>query len=127
MYSRLRPQSSKEGLMALNIVGKACQFSSDLSKATITIESDLPGPPFTDGIYELEQVGARNLAIAYAGQVGMGVAHLNGNTSSVYPVNSDGVPLHEVRGPAGEPLPPQHPKMQPARYRIDVPVTKPIR
>jgi hypothetical protein len=34
------------------------------------------------------------------------------------------LPLEQVRGDQGEVLPPQHPRMQVARYRIDIPVCR---
>lgn len=111
----------------LNVIESACQFAADGSRGTVVIESDQGGPPFTDAFQELDSQDAVALAQQYAVTRGCSPAYLNGNKGSIYPVNKDGLSLEHVRGDKGEALPQQHPKMQPTRYRVDVPVSRPIR
>jgi hypothetical protein len=81
---------------------------------------------FPRAIEELGGVDARNLALQYAAQCGMGDPRINGNTSGAYPVNSEGKALDAVRDKDGNVPPPQAPEMQIAHYRIDIPVCRPI-
>lgn len=113
--------------MALSVVESACQFASALDRGVITIESDLTGPPFSNAFEELQSQAAKDLALSYATQRGVVPAFLNSMTVQPYPVNSDGLSMEQVRGPGNEPLPQNHPKMQPARYRVDVQVARPFR
>jgi hypothetical protein len=62
-----------------------------------------------------------------AAEGGMGQAHINGIGNSVFPVNKEGVPLDQVRGPNGTPLDPRDPLMQPYRYRTEIQVARPFR
>jgi len=111
----------------LKIVDNECVFSSDCGKGMVIVESDRGGPPFLDAFTELESKETIELAQQYAATRGCAPALLNGNRVGPYPVNSAGVPIDMVRGANNEPLAPQHPLMQPARYRVSVPVTRPIR
>jgi hypothetical protein len=111
----------------LQVIVEASQFAPDGSRGTVVIESDCTGPPFTEAFQELESQAAVSLAQQYATTQGCSPAYLNGNKSGAYPVNADGLSLEQVRGGKGEPLPQTHPKMQPARYRVDVPVSRPLR
>lgn len=111
----------------LQVIPEASLFHPDGSRGTVVIESDQGGPPFTDAFQELESQGAVQLAQQYATSQGCAPAYLNGNKIGPYPVNNDGLSLEQVRGPKGEALPQQHPKMQPFRYRVDVPVSRPLR
>ena len=108
--------------MALKIIDTACEFLPDRSKGRIVVESDIDGPPYEKAFAELMDLSARTYALNCASQLGCNPACLNGNTEGPYPVNSQGLSLDKVRGPDGKSLPPQHPLMQPRRYRIDVPV-----
>lgn len=112
--------------MAMGIIESACDFSPDMSKGTVVIECDAEQGNFAKAFDELGTQEARAVALAYASRKGMGSARLNGNVDGPYAVNSKGQPLDEVRGENGKPLPQQHPTMQPARYRITVPVCQPI-
>lgn len=107
----------------LQVVQQASQFTQDFSRGTVVVESDIT-ENFGLAIEELGTTEARTLALGYAAQVGVGDARINGNPSGAYPINVKGVSLEDVRGPNGEALPPQHPMMQPARYRVDIPVTR---
>lgn len=112
--------------MALQVVEAACEFSPGLDRAEIVIESTYGQGEFPKAFDELNSVDARNLALSYGASRGMGSTRINGNTVGPYPVNGDGVPLDEVRDGEGKALPQTHPKMQPGRYRLTVPVTRPI-
>jgi hypothetical protein len=111
----------------LSVAEKFCQFHADRSRGMVVVESDAEGPPFTQSFAELESVDARTLAQGYAATQGVVSARINGNLSSPYPVNAQGEPLDAVKGPDGSPLPAAHPRMQPSKYRIDVPVCTPLR
>ncbi len=99
-----------------------CQFAADNSKATIFLENQ--NLDFPRAIEELGSVDSRNLAIGYASKCGVGDARQNGNIIGPYAVNEDGVPLDEVADQRGKPYPPQHPKMQPRKYRVEVPICR---
>jgi len=111
----------------LKVVEAACVFEPDRSRGQVTIESDQGGPPFTDAFQELEGQGSVQLAQQYACAMGCAPAYLNGNKIGPYPVNAEGLSLENVRDEKGQPLHQSHPRMQPSRYRVDVPVSRPIR
>ncbi len=111
----------------LSIVTSKCQFGNTLENGTVVVESDKSGPPFHDAFEELKDRRAVDLATKYADSQGISPAWLNGSVGSPYPVNKHGVPLEEVRGPNGKPLPQTHEDMQPALYRVDIKVQRPIR
>lgn len=113
--------------MSLLIVEAACQTTPDRSRGMIVVESDCEGPPFTDAFHELDSQDARALAQGYAAQLGIAPAFINGNVQGPYPVNFEGLSLEHVRDGDGKALPQNHPRMQPKRYRVDVPVTRPLR
>jgi hypothetical protein len=96
------------------------------ARGVVVIESDAGGPPFHQAWAELEGQDAVALAQTWAGLRGCTPAYLNGNRTAPYPVNKDGLSLENVRGPRGEPLPQTDPLMQPARYRVDIPVARPL-
>ena len=102
----------------LHPVEAACHFAPDMSHGTIVVESDLA--EFPRAIDEVNSTEARNLAITAAAQRGMADPRINGNPSGAYPVNSEGCSLYQLRDERGQSLPPQHPKMQIARYRNDI-------
>ncbi len=109
--------------MALTVIEDACKFTEDGGQGVVCIQSDRASQ-FNIAIEELQAVESRNLAVRYAASRGMGDPRINGNIGYPYPVNSRGVSLEQVRDESGKSLPPQHPEMQPARYRVDVPVTR---
>jgi hypothetical protein len=106
----------------LLVVESACQFAPDRSKGVVVIESDCSGPPFTAAFTELDSAEARRLAIVYAQSAGVVPPRINGNVIGPYPVNSEGMSFENIHDEQGQPLPAGHPRMQPKRYRIDVPV-----
>lgn len=113
--------------MALSIVESVSKFAQDKSHATVVVESDL-GPPFSRAFAELDGFDAVSLAQDFAARNGCAPAYVNGNKDGPYPVNSDGVPLDEVhRDENGNPLSDLHPKMQPVRYRLTIPIARPFR
>ena len=108
----------------LHIVDAASNptFTPERSRVTVVLESDIVGH-WSQAILELtEGGGARNEALAWAARNGMSQPCLNGNMSGAYAINSAGEQLADVKDPQGQPLPPKHPRMQIARYRIDVPL-----
>jgi len=113
--------------MSLNVVENACTFTGDRSRGVVVIESDAPGPPFTESFHELDSTDARNLALQFSAGCGLAPPRINGNVIGPYPINGEGLSLEHVKDGQGQPLPPQHPRMQVARYRIDVPVAAALR
>lgn len=110
--------------MALQIVEAACRFEPDMSRGLVVIESDQGSGHFQQAFFELESQDARHLALGYAARAGMGDTRINGNLSGIYPINSEGLSLELVRDEKQQPLPQTHARMQPHRYRVDVPVTR---
>jgi hypothetical protein len=106
----------------LSVVEDQCTFAADRRSGKIVVTST--NENFGGAIEDLSQKPARDLALAYAATNGVSDARINGNVIGPYAVNVDGVPLENV--PATMPqlaeIPPAHPKMQPASYRLDVPV-----
>lgn len=109
--------------MGLHVVEAACRFSQDRAQATIFIESDITHD-FPAAIEGLSSTEARNLALGYAAQSGVPDPRLNGNVPHPFPINSEGLSLEQVRDEVGNSLPPQHPRMQIARFRVEVPVCR---
>ncbi len=109
--------------MGMKVIPEASKFSDDNGQGVVVVECDRASE-FNLAIEELQGIGARNLAIKYATERGVGDARINGNIGYPYPVNSQGKSLEVVKDGEGNPLPPAHPLMQPARYRTDVPVTR---
>ena len=105
------------------IVEDACTFAPDKSKATIVVESkELEN--FAKAIDDLDGLAVKALATGYAASEGVADPRLNGLVRCGYAVNEDGVDLLKVCGANNEPLPADHPKKQPAAYRVDVPLTR---
>lgn len=113
--------------MSLQIVTAACEFAPDRSRGKVVLESDCGGPPFHESFDELNSQEAVQLALNFASQMGCAPAHLNGNKSSPYAVNGEGLSLDAVKDGQGNVLPATDPRMQPVRYRVDVPVSRPMR
>jgi hypothetical protein len=111
----------------LKVIEAASQFQPDGSRGVVIIESDQTGPPFNAAFDELGGAEAVELAQRFAQTKGVAPAFLNGNKLGPYAVNADGRPLEEVKDENGKSLPQTHPKMQPHRYRLDVPVARPLR
>lgn len=110
-------------LEPLFVVVEQCKFAADRSAATITVEARRRDN-FSLAIEDLQGTPARHLAISFAAQQGVPDPRQNGNVVGPYPVNSEGTPLENVVDQAGQPLPQQDPRMQPAAYRVDVPVCR---
>jgi len=106
----------------MSVVADACTFAPNRATAEIVIESS--NENFANAIEELRSVACKNLAIAYATTQGMGDPRINGNVMSAYPVNEEGIALEDLRGGDDKPLHPTDPRMQPAKYRTSVPVTR---
>ncbi len=109
----------------LCVVEKKTKFSADCSRGTVVVECDLKAAGdggFGESFTLLQSLAAKQLALAYAASRGMSSPSLNGMSSSPYPVNAEDTPLDAVKDADGEPLPSNHEKMQPAKYRIDVDV-----
>lgn len=105
------------------IVEDACKFTADMRTGTVVVEND--EPKFPVAIEQLREGSeAKNLALAYATTKGMSDAALNGMSNHPYSVNSKGLTQEDAIRGAGKPLPPRSPELQPARYRVDVPVIR---
>src|SRR5262245_5091816 len=101
------------------------RFTEDRSRGLVVLSSDLgKAGNFVAAIDELSSMDARHKALGFANANGVGDARINGSPGSPYPVNSEGLPLDQVKGEAGEPLNMRHPRMQVERYRVDIPVTR---
>jgi hypothetical protein len=110
--------------MTLQVVEAACSFANDFSSGQVVIESSITDQ-FAQAIDELGGTEARNLAIHFAARCGCSDPRINGSPGGAYPINKHGQSLDQVRDQAsGQPLPPQHPDMQIARYRVDIPICK---
>ena len=109
--------------MGLKVIADASKFTDDNGQGVVVIECDRT-TDFNVAIEELQGIAARNLAIKFAAERGMGDPRINGSIGYPYAVNSQGRSLEMVKDEAGNSLPPQHPLMQPAKYRTDVPVTR---
>ena len=107
----------------MQVVEKLCEFGADMSSGRIMIQSN-EDSNFGQAIEELSSVEARNLAIAHAAKNGMADPRINGTVEHPFAVNEYGKSLDEVKDADGNSLPPQHPKMQPAAYRVSVPVCR---
>ena len=108
--------------MALRVVEEASNFSEDFTSGIVVLESDLERGGLA--IEELTGHNARHKALGYANSKGVADARINGTPTGAYPINADGKSLDEVKDENGESLPPQHPDMQAAARRIDVPVVR---
>lgn len=113
--------------MAIAVVEDRCKFAPNMGTGVVTLESDHGPGEFGQAFNELQEgMEARNMALSYAATRGMGTVRLNGNVVGPYPVNAQGVPLDAVKDAAGETPDQKHPLMQPARYRVDVPLCRPL-
>ncbi len=110
--------------MALRVVEEASLTNSENNPDNImvVIESDQGDPDFNLAIDELQGVQAKQEAIRYATRIGIVPCACKPHGPGAYPVNHEGLPLHDVRDENGQSLPPQHPRMQVNRYRIDIPI-----
>ena len=107
---------------AMTIVVPETTFSPDYTAAMVVVRDTTR--PFPTAIANLDGMAARNMALAYAAQQGLTDPRINGMVGAAYAVNEDGVPVAIVTGDDGKPLPPTHPKRQPAAYQVDVPVCR---
>jgi len=112
--------------MALAVIEKACTFAPDLSKGTVVIESDCEREQFPLAFEELTSPAVANLALQYATTRGILSPRINGTPEGPFAVNYEGVPIDAVRNEQGEPYPMTHEKMIPKRYRVTVPVCRPL-
>ena len=106
-------------LTVLQVIEKATNYSPDMTRGVIVIESDLGQGKFPEAMEELSGNEAKHFALNTVAH--MGLTHINGNIIGPYPGNSNGTVLGSDADAA---LPPTHPDRQPHRYRIDVPVTR---
>lgn len=107
--------------MAVHVVERACVGDDGLSKITVVLRSDKE--TLSERITELQDTNqARNLALRYAGSLGMHSPRLTGMATAAYPINRNGVPLDQVKGPRGEPLDMRHQDMQVADHWLEIPL-----
>lgn len=111
------------GIEFVTVVPDKSTFDTDLHRGTVVLES--ADRDFARAIETLRSAEVRNLAIAHAAKQGMSGPRINGNVT-VYPVNLDGLPLDQVVDASGQTPAQTHPRMQPRRYRVDVPVARPF-
>lgn len=109
--------------MSLHVIAAASKFTDDNGQGVVVVECDRASH-FNLAIEELQGTPARNLAIKFAAERGLGDPRINGNIGYPYAINSEGLSLELVKDGEGNPLPQTHPRMQPARYRVDVPVCR---
>lgn len=109
--------------MGLSVVPAACKFTDDNGQGVVVIECDR-ADKLNLAIEELQGTPARNLAIKFAAERGVGDPRINGNIGYPYAVNAEGLSLEAVKDEAGNSPPQTHPRMQPARFRVDVPVCR---
>ena len=109
--------------MGLQVVEPACTFDAELANGVVVIESD-EVENFGLAIEELTHADAKRLARAYATTRGCTPCACKPDSTSAYPINAEGLGLEDVRDEQNNPLPATHPRMQVARYRIDVPVVR---
>ena len=107
---------------SLFVVEDKSSLSADRSHATVFIQSRVNRAPFGLAIEELGSTAARRLAQSFAAARGVATPSINGNNVGPYPVNDDGIPLDQIADATGKPLDPQHAKMQPAAYRVEIPI-----
>ncbi len=92
------------------------------NRAEATIESELKSLPLQ--IEEVGSAAARNLVLAEASKAGIkGMPGISRTVNAAFPVNSDGVAIENLTDEQGNPLPPQHPRMQPVAYRATYEIT----
>lgn len=108
----------------LQVVEKACRFTEDLAEGVVVLESDITEPNFAGAIEELQGAGAKQMAVGVGSRLGCSPCACKPHGAGAYPINAEGLPLDQVVGEDKKPLPPQHPRMQVARYRVDVPVAR---
>jgi len=109
--------------MGLHIVEQGSRFAPDNGSGIVMLESDITDH-FPNAIEELQSTEAKNLAVQFASQRGVADPRLNGMSPGVYPINAEGVSLDQVAGEDGQALHPAHPRMQVARYRADISITR---
>lgn len=109
--------------MGMFVKEELCKFADDKKKGIIVLESDEKFN-FPNAIEELRSMQARNMAIGHAAQLGCADPRINGVASPAYAVNQDGESLEKL-ATEGE-FPPQHPKLQVASYRVDIPICGPM-
>ena len=110
--------------MGLQVVEQASKVDESGSDAVVVVESD-EVTNFGLAIEELQSSTAKHMACQWASQKGLAPAACKPHGAGAYPINGEGLSLEYVLDEeTKEPLPPQHPRMQPARYRIDVPVAR---
>lgn len=112
--------------MALTVVVSKSEFQPDASRGVVVIESDI-GPPFTGAFDELQSLDAVKMAQQYAAAKGCSPPMVNGNKIGPYAITAEGLSLDQVKDKDGNVLPQSDPRMQPAKFRLDVPMARSIR
>lgn len=106
--------------MAFTVVKSASTFDENLTFGTVVVSCDEKN--HSAAIEMLRGPEPRKMALAYARTKKVNDPSINDNISHPYPVNKEGLLLSEVTDKDGKPLPPTHPRRQPAEYRVDVPI-----
>ncbi len=98
------------------------ELHGDGSRGAVTVESDLKEFPLQ--IEELTSSKAREQVLAEAVKAGIkGLPGISRTVDPPYPINSNGEAIENLKDDEGNPLPPQHPRAQPAAYRARYEVT----
>lgn len=98
------------------------KLDGDGSRGTVLIESD--AETFPAQIEELTSARAREHVLMSAVKEGVkGQPGISRLAEPPFPINADGETIENLRDDAGEPLPPQSPRMQPISYRARYEVT----
>lgn len=89
------------------------------SKGVVVIESEQTN--YARAIEELRGMKAREMALKYAAEKGLGSPAINGNPVGPYAVNARGETTEELEKQG---IAATDPRRQPHRYRVEIPVTK---
>lgn len=104
------------------VIEAASYLAPNMAEGLIVIGSTAKNPQ--TATHELLQREVRQMACRYAHEKGMENPGVSGTPRGPYPVNAKGVSLDQVKGPDGQLPPKDHPDMQIAEWRIDVPIVR---
>lgn len=107
--------------MAVTVVESACTVAQDGLSARIVLESDETALQLA--IEELKEPEPRRMAINYARQLHVNDPRIGGSSQQPYAINSDGIPLDEVRNRDGSAVAGTDPRMAAKKFRISIPIS----
>lgn len=104
----------------LKVLEEMSKLDTVSGTGQVFVQSDLGRPGnFSEAFYELEGNEAIRVAQAWAAKNGLPSPGVQ-SSSAPFPLNSEGLELDKIKDDKGDPLPPQHPRLQPARYCVMV-------